>query len=78
MAPLQKAGIVALVKNRTRDMTLAIGDGDFPTYVRSVALCFPEPNFGEHKELRCLVSHWCFIPMLENSSKCLQVQMMSQ
>ncbi|KAG6763373.1 hypothetical protein POTOM_030787 [Populus tomentosa] len=51
VAPLQKAGIVALVKNRTRDMTLAIGDGDFPTYVRSVALCFPEPNFGEHKEL---------------------------
>ena len=27
MAPLQKAGIVALVKNRTADMTLAIGDG---------------------------------------------------
>uniref|UniRef100_A0A2K1ZA22 Phospholipid-transporting ATPase n=1 Tax=Populus trichocarpa TaxID=3694 RepID=A0A2K1ZA22_POPTR len=27
VAPLQKAGIVALVKNRTRDMTLAIGDG---------------------------------------------------
>ncbi|KAJ6901267.1 hypothetical protein NC651_019120 [Populus alba x Populus x berolinensis] len=27
VAPLQKAGIVALLKNRTRDMTLAIGDG---------------------------------------------------
>ncbi|KAL5732777.1 hypothetical protein ACOSQ2_032469 [Xanthoceras sorbifolium] len=27
VAPLQKAGIVALVKNRTTDMTLAIGDG---------------------------------------------------
>lgn len=27
MAPLQKAGIVALVKKRTSDMTLAIGDG---------------------------------------------------
>ncbi|XP_022742411.1 phospholipid-transporting ATPase 1-like isoform X2 [Durio zibethinus] len=27
VAPLQKAGIVALVKNRTLDMTLAIGDG---------------------------------------------------
>lgn len=27
MAPLQKAGIVALIKNRTDDMTLAIGDG---------------------------------------------------
>ncbi|KAL8170494.1 hypothetical protein V2J09_022298 [Rumex salicifolius] len=26
-APLQKAGIVALIKNRTSDMTLAIGDG---------------------------------------------------
>ncbi|KAE9592748.1 putative phospholipid-translocating ATPase [Lupinus albus] len=27
VAPLQKAGIVALVKNRTTEMTLAIGDG---------------------------------------------------
>ncbi|CAB4268768.1 unnamed protein product [Prunus armeniaca] len=27
VAPLQKAGIIALVKNRTADMTLAIGDG---------------------------------------------------
>lgn len=27
VAPLQKAGIVALLKNRTDDMTLAIGDG---------------------------------------------------
>ncbi|KAG2669575.1 hypothetical protein I3760_14G039200 [Carya illinoinensis] len=27
VAPLQKAGIVALVKNRTTDMTLAVGDG---------------------------------------------------
>ncbi|XP_061374050.1 phospholipid-transporting ATPase 1-like [Gastrolobium bilobum] len=27
VAPLQKAGIVALVKNRTSDMTLAVGDG---------------------------------------------------
>ncbi|CAL0333621.1 unnamed protein product [Lupinus luteus] len=27
VAPLQKAGIVALVKNRTTDLTLAIGDG---------------------------------------------------
>ncbi|XP_020520769.1 phospholipid-transporting ATPase 1 isoform X2 [Amborella trichopoda] len=27
VAPLQKAGIVALIKNRTYDMTLAIGDG---------------------------------------------------
>ncbi|XP_061358473.1 phospholipid-transporting ATPase 1-like isoform X2 [Gastrolobium bilobum] len=27
VAPLQKAGIVSLVKNRTADMTLAIGDG---------------------------------------------------
>ncbi|XP_020405782.1 phospholipid-transporting ATPase 1 isoform X3 [Zea mays] len=27
VAPLQKAGIVALIKNRTNDMTLAIGDG---------------------------------------------------
>ena len=29
VAPLQKAGIVALVKNRTSDMTLAVGDGIF-------------------------------------------------
>ena len=28
VAPLQKAGIVALVKRRTSDMTLAIGDGN--------------------------------------------------
>ena len=28
VAPLQKAGIVALIKNRTDDMTLAIGDGN--------------------------------------------------
>lgn len=27
VAPLQKAGIVSLVKKRTSDMTLAIGDG---------------------------------------------------
>lgn len=27
VAPLQKAGIVALVKKRTSDLTLAIGDG---------------------------------------------------
>lgn len=27
VAPLQKAGIVALIKKRTSDMTLAIGDG---------------------------------------------------
>lgn len=28
VAPLQKAGIVALVKSRSPDMTLAIGDGN--------------------------------------------------
>lgn len=27
VAPLQKAGVVALVKDRTPEMTLAIGDG---------------------------------------------------
>ena len=32
VAPLQKAGIVALIKNRTDDMTLAIGDGKQPNY----------------------------------------------
>lgn len=37
MAPLQKAGIVALIKNRTDDMTLAIGDGKhLNTCVKSV------------------------------------------
>lgn len=29
VAPLQKAGIVDLIKSRTVDMTLAIGDGKF-------------------------------------------------
>lgn len=29
VAPLQKAGIVDLIKSRTDDMTLAIGDGKF-------------------------------------------------
>jgi hypothetical protein len=29
VAPLQKAGIVDLIKSRTSDMTLAIGDGEF-------------------------------------------------
>lgn len=28
VAPLQKAGIVDLIKRRTNDMTLAIGDGE--------------------------------------------------
>lgn len=28
VAPLQKAGIVDLIKTRTDDMTLAIGDGE--------------------------------------------------
>lgn len=28
VAPLQKAGIVDLIKGRTDDMTLAIGDGE--------------------------------------------------
>jgi phospholipid-transporting ATPase len=28
VAPLQKAGIVDLIKSRTSDMTLAIGDGE--------------------------------------------------
>jgi hypothetical protein len=28
VAPLQKAGIVDLIKKRTSDMTLAIGDGE--------------------------------------------------
>ncbi|MED6211735.1 Alanine--tRNA ligase [Stylosanthes scabra] len=36
VAPLQKAGIVALVKKRTADMTLAIGDG-----MKSFACLFP-------------------------------------
>jgi magnesium-transporting ATPase (P-type) len=29
VAPLQKAGIVSLVKRRAREMTLAVGDGMF-------------------------------------------------
>lgn len=52
VAPLQKAGIVALVKRRTSDMTLAIGDGNsqslFKTYL------------SEHiskSSLVCIVGH---------------------
>lgn len=33
VAPLQKAGIVDLIKSRTDDMTLAIGDGEFCAYI---------------------------------------------
>ena len=33
VAPLQKAGIVNLIKSRTNDMTLAIGDGKFFTMI---------------------------------------------
>ncbi|KAF5796793.1 putative P-type phospholipid transporter [Helianthus annuus] len=42
VAPLQKAGIVALIKKRTDDMTLAIGDGKhcFLFYMRY----FPRPK----------------------------------
>lgn len=31
VAPLQKAGIVSLVKRKSKDMTLAIGDGKLAT-----------------------------------------------
>lgn len=44
MAPLQKAGIVSLVKNRSSDLTLAVGDGVFS----SVAL-FQIANFCKKK-----------------------------
>lgn len=33
VAPLQKAGIVDLIKSRTDDMTLAIGDGELVMYI---------------------------------------------
>lgn len=33
VAPLQKAGIVDLIKSRTDDMTLAIGDGELIIYI---------------------------------------------
>lgn len=39
VAPLQKAGIVALVKKRTSDMTLAIGDGNTQGLCFVVFLC---------------------------------------
>lgn len=32
VAPLQKAGIVDLIKSRTDDMTLAIGDGELDSF----------------------------------------------
>lgn len=35
MAPLQKAGIVVLIKSRTDDMTLAIGDGNLEISILS-------------------------------------------
>lgn len=41
VAPLQKAGIVALVKRRTSDMTLAIGDGNTQCLCFLVFLSFP-------------------------------------
>lgn len=50
VAPLQKAGIVDLIKSRTDDMTLAIGDGELATsdalsvqgktYVRTFVGCW--------------------------------------
>lgn len=39
VAPLQKAGIVALVKNRTADMTLAIGDGMLSYAPKKIERC---------------------------------------
>lgn len=36
VAPLQKAGIVDLIKSRTSDMTLAIGDGE----ILNLNLCY--------------------------------------
>lgn len=38
VAPLQKAGIVDLIKTRTDDMTLAIGDGKLSIH-RSLVVC---------------------------------------
>ncbi len=37
VAPLQKAGIVSLVKRKAKEMTLAVGDGKLPTFLRA---CF--------------------------------------
>ena len=34
VAPLQKAGIVDLIKSRTDDMTLAIGDGELVSLIK--------------------------------------------
>lgn len=48
VAPLQKAGIVALVKKRTSDMTLAIGDGNYYLYLMFKILNIDYPNFRSH------------------------------
>jgi phospholipid-transporting ATPase len=37
VAPLQKAGIVSLVKRKAKEITLAVGDGKLPTFSRA---CF--------------------------------------
>ncbi|KAL5149168.1 Phospholipid-transporting ATPase 1 [Glycine soja] len=57
VAPLQKAGIVALVKNRTSDMTLAIGDVD--KKVQAVmASDFAMGHFRFSVPLLLIHSHW--------------------
>ena len=45
VAPLQKAGIVDLIKKRTSDMTLAIGDGTFFFFQTSSALSSFAPSY---------------------------------
>lgn len=52
VAPLQKAGIVALIKNRTDDMTLAIGDGKF--YACSVSLAISDSRASHIKLVKAL------------------------
>ena len=51
VAPLQKAGIVALIKKRTEDMTLAIGDGEYyySNLSKTDDLCLPKTKKLEGK-----------------------------
>ena len=59
VAPLQKAGIVALIKKRTDDMTLAIGDGEYysSNLFKTDNLCLPKTKKLEGKKnlICCLV-----------------------
>lgn len=49
---MQKAGIVTLIKNRTDDMTLAIGDGNVVN-INTHTLCSDNQNISHCYDLVC-------------------------